>query len=73
MYGASGSTELGYASAAIIVALINKLIQKSVISRPDAIEVMGDAVKAMQPGAASKGVAGAIRIIEQSITPKLAK
>ena len=59
MYGASGSMELGYASAAIIVALINKLVQNNVISRSDPIEVMGDALKTMRPGAASKGVAGA--------------
>ena len=71
MHGANGSMELGYASAAIIVALINKLVQNNVISRSDAIEVMGDALKTIRPGAASKGVAGAIQIIEQSIVPNL--
>jgi hypothetical protein len=71
MCGDKGSMELGYASAAIIIALINKLIQSDVISRSDAMGVMGDALKTMRPGAASKGVAGAIQIIEQSIVPNL--
>jgi hypothetical protein len=73
MYGSSGPSELGYASAAVITALLDKLIQKSVISRPDAVEVLNDALDAMVPGSSSVGVAGGMRIIKESILPKINK
>jgi hypothetical protein len=73
MYGNSGPSELGYASAAVIAALLDKLIQKGVISRPDVVELLHDAVKTMSIGQASAGVAGGMRIINESIVPRIDK
>jgi hypothetical protein len=73
MYGTSGPSELGYANAAILVALLDKLIQKGVIGRPDAIEVLGDAVAAMKPHVAITSIGKAIGLIQESIVPKINK
>jgi hypothetical protein len=73
MYGSSGPSELGYASTAVLTALLDKMIQRGVLSRPDAIEALNDALDAMKVGQSSMGVAGGMRIIKESILPKIDK
>jgi hypothetical protein len=55
--------ELGYASTAIIAALLDTLIRNRIISRADASDTLNDAVTALKGLGNHASAAGAIRII----------
>ena len=57
----AGAHELGYASAAIVAALLDTLIRNRIISRADASDTLNDAVTALKGLGNNPSAAGAIR------------
>lgn len=68
----AGAHELGYASAAIVAALLDTLIRNRIISRADASDTLNDAVTALKGLGNNPSAAGAIRIIGE-VSSQLAK
>jgi len=68
----AGAHELGYASAAIVAALLDTLIRNRLISRADASGTLNDAVAALQGLGNLASVPGAIRIVGD-VSAQLAK
>jgi hypothetical protein len=59
----AGAHELGYASAAILAALLDRLITKGVISGPDAKGVLDDAAAALEGLGNIPSITGGIRVV----------
>jgi hypothetical protein len=59
----TGAHELGYASVAIVAALLDKLIHNRVISRAEASSVLDDADDTLKGLGNLSSVLGAIRIV----------
>ncbi len=68
----AGANELGYASVAIVAALLDALIHNRVISRADASSVLDGADDALRGLGNLPGVLGAIRIVGD-VRARLAK
>jgi hypothetical protein len=49
MFGSSGAHDLGYANAAIIIALFRRLIADGVISKDTATEILDEATSTLEP------------------------
>jgi len=65
--------ELGYASAAVVAALLDRLIVKGTITGSEAIAILDDAVEALDPLSTGHSAAGAISIINNQIRPQVSK
>jgi len=73
LYGASSALQLGYANIAILLGLLEKLVQRGAISGPDATELVRSAMDDMSTHGSGTGVADAIRLIKESVLPQMAK
>ena len=61
----AGAHELGYASVAIVRALLESLISKEVISSGDAKSILGDAWAELGTLGRNQNVLGARKIVDQ--------
>jgi hypothetical protein len=59
----AGASELGYASAAIVAALLDRLVIRGVVTAPDAAGILDDATRALTGMGNLTSVPGAIRVI----------
>jgi len=59
----AGAHELGYASAAVVAALLDTLIRNRIISRADASNTLDDAIAALKGLGNLASVPGAVRIV----------
>jgi hypothetical protein len=59
----AGAHELGYASAAIVGALLDRLVINKVISRGDAAAILDDATTALKGLGNLASVPGAVRVV----------
>ena len=58
-----GAHELGYASVAIVGALLDRLVINKVISRSDAAAILDDAITALKGLCNLASVPGAVRVV----------
>jgi hypothetical protein len=61
LYGASGALQLGYANIAILISLLDKLVQRGVIPGPEVTELVRGAMDDMAVHGSGTGVTGAVR------------
>jgi hypothetical protein len=59
----AGAIELGYASAAIVGALLERLVAAKAISADDATGVLDDAIVSLQSLGHLASIPGAIRVV----------
>jgi hypothetical protein len=71
MIGNRGALELGFANAAILMTLIEALIEKGVLSQTDARDVLRQAITQLQPQANIVSVKRAIEVITNDLLPRL--
>jgi len=64
--------ELGYASAAMLLGLFDRLFDKGVITRSDALAIIDDAVVTLA-AAPNQSMNGAGRYLKSAIRPEIAK
>ena len=64
--------ELGYASAAILLGLFERLLDKGVISRGDALAVVDGAIETLS-ATPNQSMIGAGRYLKTAIRPEIAK
>jgi hypothetical protein len=67
----AGASELAYANTALLMALMERLAQRNVLSWGDLLVVVDDAVEAMKPQQSIASIAAAIRYIEQDIVRQI--
>jgi hypothetical protein len=67
----AGASELAYANTALLMALMERLAQRNVLSWGDLLVVVDDAVEAMKPQQSIAAIAAAIRYIEQDIVRQI--
>jgi len=70
MYNGAGGIELGAVGASILVALLELLVDKNVLTRADVRGILADARQSLEPASSSMSIARAIAIIEKDILPK---
>jgi Na+-transporting NADH:ubiquinone oxidoreductase subunit NqrD len=63
MFGSSAAHDLGYASTAIIIALIRELVGTGTLNKDQAADVLDNAVSALRPMQNIGSIAGAMRIV----------
>ena len=64
--------ELGYASAAILLGLFERLLDKGVISRSDALAIVDEAAETLG-SFPNQSMSGAARYLKSAIRPEIAK
>jgi hypothetical protein len=64
--------ELGYASAAILLGLFERLLDKGIINRSDALAIVDQAVATLA-ATPNQSMNGAGRYLESAIRPEIAK
>jgi hypothetical protein len=64
MFGSSGAHEVGYASSAVLIALMRKLIETQALTKDQAAEVLDDAAGILSPSSHTGSVAGAMRLLD---------
>jgi hypothetical protein len=72
MFGSSGAHELGYASSAILIALMRKLVSNGTLTKDQAAEVLNDAVNILGPSGHTVSVGAAIRMIQTDVKAQIA-
>jgi hypothetical protein len=72
MFGSSGAHDLGYANAAILIALMRKLIANGVITKDQGAEVLEDAVNILGPHGHVTSIGAAIRMINTDVKLQVA-
>jgi hypothetical protein len=60
----AGAIELGYASAAVLTALIRRLVRENVLTQEMAKDVLRDGIAILQPNWHITSVQGAISLIQ---------
>jgi hypothetical protein len=73
LYGASGALQLGYANIAILISLLDKLMQRGTIPGPEVSALVRSAMNDMATHGSGTGVADAIRLIKESVLPQVSK
>jgi hypothetical protein len=71
MFGNSGAHEMGYANAAVFIALVRKLIDNGTITRGQAIEVLDDAKSILEPYRHVATITSAINMIQTDVKTRL--
>ena len=69
----AGAHELGYANAAILIALIDHLQDKGILIPADIRSILDDAIAALRPSRSVTSVGAAISFIEKAIAPQIIK
>ena len=64
MFVPSGGQELGYASAAVLTALIRTLVRENILTQDMAKNVLSEGINILQPNWHVRSVQGAIEIIK---------
>lgn len=64
MFGSSGAHELGYASNAILIALMRKLVSNGTLTQKQLAELLNDAEHILAPAGHAVAVAGAMRMLD---------
>jgi hypothetical protein len=64
--------ELGYASAAILLGLFERLLEKKIISRNDALGIIDEAADVLS-AIPNQSMNGAGRYLKSAIRPEIAK
>jgi hypothetical protein len=67
----SGGQELGYASAAVLTALIRTLVRENVLTQEMAKNVLSEGINILQPNWHVSSVQGAIDIIKSGFEKDL--
>jgi len=71
MFGNSGPT-LGYASAAVLVCLMKKLISDGTITKDEAAEILDDAAEFLNVSGGGVSIEAAIKLIRNEMRAKIA-
>jgi|SoiMethySBSTD1v2_1073268.scaffolds.fasta_scaffold1255564_2 hypothetical protein len=66
MFEGSGAHELGYANAAVLVALLRMLVRQEVLTQSMAEDVLRDGIDILKPTAMIDSVSRAQRFIESA-------
>jgi Glycosyl transferase family, helical bundle domain len=72
MFGSSGAHDLGYANAAVLIALMRKLINNGTITKDEATEMLDDAMSTLEPFAHISSIAAALRMISGDMKARVA-
>jgi hypothetical protein len=67
----AGAHELGYANTALLMALMNALVDKGVLEASDLRGIADDAEEALKAGANNTAVSGALSYLQKAIIPKI--
>ena len=64
MFGSSGAQPLGYASGAILIALMRKLVSRGLLTQDEVSDLLDDATRSIKSLQNLGSIAGAITIID---------
>jgi len=72
MFGSSGAIDLGYASNALMIALIRALVKNGTLTEDQASNVLDDAVSTLGPAGHIDSIGKAIRMIQTDVRAQIA-